>query len=95
MPVIMIHWSWEEAFYTMGFDEGYGINFTHIVSNVIEEMGYQVDCEAYEGKNYMICSIKNSEGRDVISGDIAIGLDDPREYLPKVVVETLDQSFPN
>ena len=95
MPQGMIQWSWEEAFYATGFDEGYGMNFTHVVRHAIEALGYQVECEPYEGKNYMICSILDSDGRDIVLADVAIGLDDPREYLPKVLVETLDQSFPN
>ncbi len=79
----------------LGFDEGYGMNFTHVVSRMIEEMGYRVECELLEGKNYLICSIISSEGREIISSDVAIGMDDPRRYLPKVLVKKLDQAFPN
>lgn len=95
MPVVMIQWSWEEAFNVLGFDEGYGMNFTHVVSSVIEKMGYRVECEPLESKNYLICSIISRDGREIISSDVAIGLDDPRGYLPKVLVKKLDQAFPN
>ena len=95
MPTATVEWTWEEAFYKFGFGDGDGLNFTECVADCIRKMGYEVDTHTWGIHNYMIHEITDADGRNLFeSQDVNVGYDDPREYLPKEIIEKLDEEFP-
>ena len=58
MPRIMIQWEWQDAFSKWGFMDGDGWNGTHLVSEFIESLGYEVECDTWGIHNYMIFDIR-------------------------------------
>lgn len=58
MPRIMIEWEWQDAFSKWGFMDGDGWNGTHLVSEFIESLGYEVECDTWGIHNYMIFDIR-------------------------------------
>lgn len=89
------YWSWEEAFDKFGFGDGDGIVMTDHVANALRAKGYIVKVEPWGCHNVTIPSITTETGEEQIPDDIVCGYDDPREYLPKAIVELLDQAFPD
>lgn len=84
---------WTEAFDKFGFGDGDGPNFTSLVALEIEELGYTVETDNWGLHNYMIHSIRDDDGKDVISEEADLGYGDPREYLPQEIVSALDAAF--
>lgn len=87
------HWSWEEAFDKFGFGDGDGIVMTDTVVNALTKHGYEVTAEPWGSHNVTICSIVR-KGVEQIPEDAKLGYDDPRDYLPKDIIEFLDAEFP-
>ncbi len=88
-------WSWEEAFDKFGFGDGDGLVMTEHVAIALRTAGYVVMAEPWGCHNITISSIKTKSGEEQIADDIVDGYDNPREYLPKAIVELLDQAFPD
>ena len=92
MPKIEIYWDWEEAFDKFGFGDGDGLVMTHEVAEVIEELDYEVEYNCLGMHNTVIDSIKK-DGKEVIPESVQTGYDNPRDYLPKDIVEHLDKTY--
>lgn len=90
MPIKFITWSWEEAFDKFGFEDGDGPVMTYVVEAVLTDAGYTVIAEAWGMHNVVIQSIKDASGVELISSDIELGYDDPRDYLPEILITLLD-----
>lgn len=95
MAKTTIHWEWDEAFEKFGFGDGDEANFTHIVANYLDSLGYEVDADHWGIHNYMIMSITKDDARynsgiKVIEFD---GYTDPRTILPKKIIAKLDKAF--
>jgi hypothetical protein len=89
------HWAWEEAFDKFGFGDGDGQVMTEAVANVLRASGYAVIVEPWGIHNTTIVSIKKDELEQSPFGRITFGYDDPRSYLPEIVVRLLDERFPD
>ena len=92
-----IYWEWEEAFSKFGFGDGDGPNFTHLVVDFIDSLGYEAFGKDWGLHNYMIVKILDKDGNDIMKQskrEIEIGYDDPRDYLPSKIVKALDENFP-
>ncbi len=90
-----VHWEWEEAFCKFGFEDGDGLNFTHLVVDFIDNLGYEAYADHWGLHNYMIVKILDKDGNDIMKqSEIAIGYDDPHDYLPSEIVKALDENFP-
>ncbi len=88
-------WSWSEAFEKFGFNDGDGQVETETVADVLRNAGFEVVTEGWGLHNIVIVSIRRS-GREMIPMDaIRFGYDDPRDYLPKSIVEFLDRELPD
>ena len=86
MPKTIITWQWEEAFQRYGFDDGNGWNGTDHVAEALGDLGYE--CEhLYGSHNHYILTL--TKGGQVIENEG----DEPKEFLPKRVVDFLDQRF--
>ena len=92
MPTTKINWYWEEAFDKFGFGDGGGWNGTDLVSDAIEELGYQTECAPWGCHNHMIMDILK-DGKSILPPDIDVGYDDPNNYLPDDILEILDSTF--
>ena len=88
------NWKWEEAFDKFGFNDGYSEIHTCDVVEFLRDAGYTVESGLWGTHNEIIGSIINTEGDQMIPKGAALGYDDPRTYLPKAIVELLDQGFP-
>ena len=88
------NWKWEEAFKKFGFNDGDTVVHTDDVVQFLTESGYTVASEPWGLHNEIIMSIINTDGDQMIPEGTALGYDDPRTYLPKAIVELLDQGFP-
>ena len=86
-------WSWEEAFEKFGFGDGDGIVMTEHVATALRTRGHTVTTEPWGCHNVTITSIKTKKGKELIPEDINLGYDDPRDYLPKPIIELLDAAF--
>lgn len=63
-------WDVRDAFNKWGFDDGdSNRNYTGKVASVIEDLGYEVNCDAWGMHNYVIDHILNSDGVTVYGGD--------------------------
>ena len=58
MPRLMMVWEWQDAFSKWGFMDGDGWNGTHLVSEFIESLGYEVECDTWGIHNYLILDIR-------------------------------------
>ena len=92
MPTHTINWEWEESFSKFGFGDGDDMVFTEVVADYIESLGYETQ---YSGgiHNSYFDSIKDKSGKEIIGEEVQIGYDDPRDYLPKSLIEKLDGYF--
>jgi len=94
MPILMIHWNWEEAFDKFGFNDGDGLIFTDDVAVYLKQLGYEVDIHKWLLHNRIIISIKKN-GKELIPFEtINPGYDCPRYYLPQKIIAALDAKFP-
>jgi len=89
-----IQWYWEEAFSKFGFMDGDGQVETENVAEGLRHAGYDVTVTEWGVHNTVISSIVQN-GVELISDDIEFGYDNPRDYLPKAIIELLDDSFPS
>jgi len=87
-------WSWEEAFYKFSFDDGDGLVLTHVVVKALRKAGYAVTAERWGWHNVIITSIRLKRVQ-MIPEDANLGYDNPRDYLPKEIIEVLDAAFPD
>ena len=89
------HWKWEEAFDKFGFGDGDGQVETYDVAAALERAGYIVEIETWGLHNTLIVSIvkDGEEMMPLCSSEVAIGYDDPRDYLPEEIVRILDRAF--
>ena len=85
--------TWEEAFDKFGYGDGDGPNGTSAVQDALEEIGYIPEAYTWGMHNYMIHDIFDQKGNSIIPKGTSVGYDDPREYLPKHIVEHLDKIF--
>ena len=90
----IIDWSWTEAFDKFGFEDGDGWNGTDLVISYLQREGYEVESSTWGPHNYMVDQITDKDGNDLINKNVRIGYDNPREYLPQPLVESLDKEFP-
>lgn len=86
-------WQWEEAFYKFGFHDGEGLIVTENVADVLRKAGFTVEIQAWGIHNVVITRIER-DGTSQIPADALLGRDDPRSYLPKEIIDILDQEFP-
>ena len=88
-----VYWEWEEAFNKFGFGDGDGHNFTDEVEDFLIKLGWNVEPESWGIHNYMIMDVTGPNGEKPMA-KANIGYDCPRTYLPKELVEQLDEKFP-
>lgn len=88
------HWQWEEAFDKFGFNDGDGQVETDTVIAVLADAGYVAEAHPWGWHNIVIHSIKDGNGRELIPDTTTIGYDDPRGYLPRAIIDILDQALP-
>jgi hypothetical protein len=93
MPYNVYQWIWEEAFYKFGFDDGDGLVMTYDVEEFITSLGYEVGLGSGT-HNPIIISILVGGKQLLDDPTFNIGETDPREYLPKDLVDHLDAKFP-
>lgn len=65
MPKTVIYWTWEDAFSKFGFGDGDSWNGTSLVSDAIEKLGYETECDYWGTHNYMIMDIKK-DGKSIL-----------------------------
>ena len=65
MPRTVVEWTWEDAFSKFGFDDGDGWNGTTLVSDAIEKLGYETECDGWGCHNYLIMDIKK-DGKSIL-----------------------------
>jgi hypothetical protein len=90
-------WSWTEAFEKFGFGDGDAQVETWQVEAVLADAGYEVTVQGWGMHNTVITSIRK-DGTEFIpqnDPDVRFGYDDPRGYLPSVIVELLDKALPD
>ena len=58
MPKLIKWWRWQDAFSKFGFEDGDGWNGTYLVSDFIESLGYEVECENWGCHNFLIVDIR-------------------------------------
>lgn len=91
-----VYWTWEEAFDKFGFGDGDGMVMTDHVADALRQAGYTVSVAPWGIHNVTIASIKTEDGAELIPFEtIDYGYDEPRDYLPKRLIEVLDAAFPN
>jgi len=88
----IITWNCEDAFSKFGFGDGAVAHFTEQVVNVLEAAGYTVHSKPWGLHNTVIVSIKR-DGVELIPATATIGYDAPRGYLPKAIIQLLDQKL--
>lgn len=86
------YWKWEDAFAKFGFGDGEGQVETSTVAIVLKNAGYVVDHQRWALHNDVITSIKK-DGVEQIPESACVGYDDPRAYLPRKIIKTLDAAF--
>jgi hypothetical protein len=92
-----ITWDLLCAFNKWGFDDGNSNrNYTGNVAKVIEDLGYEVECDSWGSHNYVIMEIKRIEDEENIYGedyDLHLGGDyDDRTFsntLPQDICQAL------
>ncbi|MCF0075221.1 hypothetical protein LZD49_32360 [Dyadobacter sp. CY261] len=88
------HWNWEEAFDKFGFGDGDGHVETWTVEAALTEAGFEARVIGDGLHNAIIVSIKK-EGIEQIPETARIGYDNPRDFLPRLIVRLLDKCFPS
>ena len=86
-------WKWEEAFDKFGFGDGDSLVMTEYVAATLRGAGYAVVVAPWGVHNVVIEQI-GRDGMDLIPDTVNVGYDDPRDYLPKSIVELLNAAFP-
>lgn len=86
------NWNWEEAFDKFGFGDGDGLVMTEHVANALRYHGYAVTVEPWGCHNITIASIQLGS-IEQIPDTAPVGYGNPREYLPPVIVQLLDEAF--
>ena len=90
MPIHQIHWVWGEAFNKFGFGDGNGWNGTSLVEEFLLSIGCkEVKCDSWGAHNYMIFGILDKDDTKYEFN----GYNDPRDVLPKHIIEKLDNNF--
>ena len=90
-------WSWTEAFDKFGFGDGDSQIETNQVADALKEAGYETEQRMWGMHNEIITSIKR-DGKELLPVNdpkFRLGYDDPREYLPKDIIELLDEKLPD
>lgn len=88
-------WSWPEAFDKFGFADGDGLVMTEAVASALRQHGYRIETTRWGLHNTIITSIKRgTPPRECIPSTATVGYDDPRDYLPKTIIDILDDAFP-
>ena len=87
-----IFWQWEDAFDKFGFGDGDGANFTHEVEDFLLKHGWTAVADWWGIHNYMIIELTGPNGEKPMA-DAVVGYDNPREYLPKELIDKLDKTF--
>jgi hypothetical protein len=85
-------WFWGEAFSKFGFGDGDGLNMTDEVAEVIENLGYETECDTWGIHNYMIMDIRKN-GKSIYPKIIRVGYTDPALYLPRDILDKLNEHF--
>lgn len=85
-------WFWGEAFSKFGFQDGDGLNMTDRVAHVIENLGYETECDTWGIHNYMIMDIRKN-GQSIYPKIIRVGYTNPAFYLPRDIIAELDEHF--
>lgn len=90
------HWHWVEAFYKFGFNDGDGDVHTEKIVNALCELGYDVLKNRWGLHNTIIYSIRKNEIEilPINNRKYSIGYDDPRNYLPREIIDYLNEIFP-
>ena len=68
MPRTVVEWTWEDAFSKFGFEDGDGWNGTGLVSDAIEKLGYETECDGWGCHNYLVMDIKK-DGKSILFDD--------------------------
>jgi len=89
-----LHWRWEEAFDKFGFGDGDGQVMTDTVAQELERHGYAVQMAEWGLHNTVIDAIAK-DGASFIPAEANLGIESPRNYLPKEIIALLDAAFPN
>ncbi len=85
-------WQWEEAFDKFGFNDGDGLVMTGRVVAALRKGGYCVRAQMWGMHNTVILSIRRGR-RQLIPETANVGYDDPRTYLPKEIIDLLDEEL--
>lgn len=87
---------WNHAFAKFGYDDGDGDIQTAEIAKLLEGAGYTVQYAPLAAHNTIITSIVKDgiELMPLNDGNIRIGYDDPRLYLPEQVQVLLDSKIP-
>jgi len=91
-----IYWEWEEAFDKFGFDDGNGWNGTDIVADFIQIFGYETKRQQWGLHNYFITDLLVRCGPiqiSIIPEKVEVGYDNPRDWLPRRLIEDLEMKF--
>jgi hypothetical protein len=84
---------WAEAFSKFGWGDGDNDSSgTDVVAQKIRALGYEVVTEFWGIHNYMVRDILK-DGDMVISDEVRLGYDNPRDYLPSELISALDEAF--
>ena len=89
-----IEWQLNEAFEKFGFSDGNSNRcYTGDVAEVIERLGYEVECDGWGMHNYVIIEIKRIEGEEIIYDELHLGgYDHDRTFantLPQDICQAL------
>jgi len=88
-------WDWTEAFNKFGFEDGDGWNGTHLIVDFLkEEFNYDCEVDSWGMHNYMIFNVYDKSKKSIIKKEATIGYDNPEDYLPKKIVNALEEEFP-
>jgi len=109
MPKHILHWTWQDAFSKFGFNDGDGWNGTFHVSYFLEGLGYETECDFWGCHNYLILDVLKDGRSILFQKDDdnpcdkwlphlahiqkPLGYADPKEFLPKELVEKLEICF--
>lgn len=86
-------WRWDEAFDKFGFNDGDGQVMTETVVEILARAGYVASHERWGCHNDVIDSITKN-GVEQIPESAVIGYHNPRDYLPKAIIDILDAALP-